>query len=72
MPADDVIVEEEATLEASRAKGLLSCARCGVRLEHSVHVPRLLPACLHTLCEQCANSENGEMALPVVRKQREW
>ena len=51
--AADVIVEEEATLEAVRAKGLLSCARCGLRLEHGQHVPRLLPACLHTLCSLC-------------------
>ena len=59
--ADDVIVEEEATLEAVRTKGLLSCARCGLRLRHGEHVPRLLPACLHTLCPTCAPPQNGKI-----------
>ncbi|KAF0310439.1 E3 ubiquitin-protein ligase TRIM56 [Amphibalanus amphitrite] len=68
-PTDDVIVEEEATLEAGRAKGLLNCARCAVRLQHGVHEPRLLPACLHTLCQQCASGENegAEVCCPLCR-----
>ncbi|XP_037087508.1 transcription intermediary factor 1-beta-like [Pollicipes pollicipes] len=56
-PDPEVVVEEEATLAASRARGFLSCARCGQHLEYSGLAPRLLPACLHTVCQLCAGGE---------------
>ena len=44
------------------ARGLLSCCACGVVLRHGEHRPRLLPACLHTVCGGCVNQQapNGE------------